>query len=103
MWLVKKTDRSPPQQLGLMNVVPEKKIVEWASYRHSGFMFDDPFYRTRVTSQYVTYDDLSETMTKLNSRLKSDPLPGNVYHLYTNRLLLNKSPFPFKQEFHQTQ
>lgn len=82
MWLVKKTDGTPPQQLGLMNVVPDKKIIEWASYRHRAFMLDDPFYRSHVVSRhFVTYDDFTETIVKLNSRLKANPLPGTILNV----------------------
>ena len=86
MWLVKKTTPGPPQQLGLLNVVPEKKVIEYTtSSRH--FMFDDPYYHTMRTRSYVTYDGLKETMAKLNSRLKTDPIPGKNINTYSLRLM----------------
>ncbi|XP_076092473.1 uncharacterized protein LOC143063912 [Mytilus galloprovincialis] len=84
MWLVKKTGQGPQQQLGLMNVVPEKKIIEWQSVRSGGlFMMEDPIYRNTITrtQSFVTYDGLMETIAKLNSKLKSNPLPGTVLNV----------------------
>lgn len=84
MWLVKKTGQGPQQQLGLMNVVPEKKIIEMQSVRSGGlFMMEDPIYRNTITrtQSFVTYDGLMETIAKLNSKLKSNPLPGMIKEL----------------------
>lgn len=83
MWLVKKTSPSPSQQLGLMNVVPDKRVIEYSSHVNSRrhFMFDDPYFRTTRMHSYVTYDGLKETIAKLNSKLKTNPIPGTILNV----------------------
>ena len=79
MWVIKKPEGSPPQQLGLFNVVPEKKVVDRKTIRQNPMMYEDPYFRMAGNHNVVTYDGFKETIYKLNFKLKVYPIPGNSF------------------------
>ncbi|XP_046561246.1 uncharacterized protein LOC124270253 [Haliotis rubra] len=86
MWLTRKQNNSPPQQLGLKNVVPATKEVEIQAYQY-GNMFHNPqmhyWAHRRATDVITTFEGLSSTIDTLNEDLKKSPLQGSVINIET--------------------
>ncbi|XP_033760856.1 LOW QUALITY PROTEIN: uncharacterized protein LOC117342736 [Pecten maximus] len=110
LWLTKKTNPSEPvQQLGLMNVVPQKVAVVPTHMGYgpqinmnNGIQINIGRRRRRtgyvtisdaemlnnmvIPSMNVSFEGLQTTLNKLNEDLKSRPLPGTVLNVETTTM-----------------
>ncbi|KAK3608945.1 hypothetical protein CHS0354_039191 [Potamilus streckersoni] len=91
MWLTKKPDpKSPPQQLGILNVVPDKESIRlpanpvgfgpYGFFQYRG-MFIHPMQM--AMGLHFTFAGLKETIEKLNQMLEQDPIPGTILNVET--------------------
>lgn len=79
MWLTRKQNNSPPQQLGLQNVVPATKEVEIQAYQYHDMYHNPQMYylaQRRMTDVITTFEGLASTIDTLNEDLKKSPLQG---------------------------
>ncbi|KAL3870867.1 hypothetical protein ACJMK2_038899 [Sinanodonta woodiana] len=91
MWLTKKADpNSPPQQLGIVHVVPDKERIPlpanlvgmgpYGFFQYRG-MFIHPMQM--AMGLHFTFAGLKETIDKLNHMLEQDPVPGTIVNVET--------------------
>ncbi|XP_071096572.1 uncharacterized protein [Haliotis cracherodii] len=86
MWLTRKQNNSPPQQLGLQNVVPATKEVEIQAYQYHDMCHNPQMYylaQRRGTDVITTFEGLASTIDTLNEDLKKSPLQGSVLNIET--------------------
>ncbi|XP_050411964.1 uncharacterized protein LOC126826892 isoform X1 [Patella vulgata] len=97
LWLTKNKDSDcAVQQLGVYNVVPEKKEIP-VSYR-AGFMgggmaIGGSFVMAPGTigranlrlQSIITYEGLAKTLERINNKFKVTPLPGSILSIETRK------------------
>ncbi|KAK3088229.1 hypothetical protein FSP39_016398 [Pinctada imbricata] len=98
LWLIKKEESGPPQQLGLMNVVPRVKSVEIPHIgmpygKRGAFRNGVPIFLSLnyphfygnmamgMMRMFETFEGLEETIKRLNEDLEKYPIQGSVLNI----------------------
>ncbi|KAL4219016.1 hypothetical protein ACF0H5_021600 [Mactra antiquata] len=89
LWLTRRPNPGTPQQLGIKHIVPDKVTIELPTrgyYRRGRMIVNGNVTMLGGMHTYQTFEGLSETMKKLNSRLAADPLPGSILTIETDSI-----------------
>lgn len=89
LWLTKNPHPgSPPQQLAIKNIVPEKYQLPVNLYNRRGMiiMQGNMAMAGGFASAMFSFKGLNETLTKINKDLEASPLPGTILSIETAKL-----------------
>ncbi|XP_045181889.2 uncharacterized protein LOC123540686 [Mercenaria mercenaria] len=102
LWLTRDPNpKGPPQQIGLRNIVPHKMTVEVPSrgyYRAGKVTIEGVDYKMtnmHGLNMFNTFENLGDTVKRLQENLANDPIPGTILTIETDRI---KSYEQFKSD-----
>ncbi|XP_053380425.1 uncharacterized protein LOC123540761 isoform X2 [Mercenaria mercenaria] len=90
LWLTKRSNPGPPQQLGIKTVVPEKVTIEVPvnRYRHGRgrIIIAGEVVQHLHTYTITTFEGFEDTMKRLRGKLAEDPIQGEVLTIDTDNV-----------------
>ncbi|XP_053381687.1 uncharacterized protein LOC128549190 [Mercenaria mercenaria] len=90
LWLTKRSNPGPPQQLGIKTVVPEKVTIEVPvnRYRHGRgrIIIAGEVVQHLHTYTITTFEGFEDTMKRLQGKLAGDPIQGEVLTIETDNV-----------------
>ncbi|XP_059146497.1 uncharacterized protein LOC131934377 [Physella acuta] len=82
VWLIKKQDlESPVQQLGYITVLPEHSSGDLTTYLNS--LATSAANKQLVDLMIPSFDNIKQTLEKINRHLLSKPIPGQILNMET--------------------
>ncbi|RUS71014.1 hypothetical protein EGW08_021226 [Elysia chlorotica] len=85
LWLTQQ-QKLVPVQIGLVNVTPRSKEVQYSSYHRAGFIGLRHYMSNRRIHTLRTYEGLRQTLAEFNTLVQGKPLPGTILNVETATL-----------------
>ncbi|GFR85497.1 hypothetical protein ElyMa_004175200 [Elysia marginata] len=87
MWLTQRaSDQKTTQEIGLVNISPPEKEVEYTSYHRAGFIGLRHYMTACRVHTLKTYEGLRKSIEEFNAKVKANPIPGSVLNVETATL-----------------
>ncbi|KAK3791451.1 hypothetical protein RRG08_046603 [Elysia crispata] len=87
LWLTQRLDQhQTTQEIGLFNITPQTKEVQYTRYCRAGFIGLSHYMSTCRIHTLVTYEGLRKSIDDFNSKVKANPLPGSILNVETATL-----------------
>lgn len=86
MWLTQRPANQIPQEIGLINISPPQKEVQYTSFHRAGFLGLRHYMSACRVHTLLTYEGLRKSIEEFNSKVKANPIPGSILNVETATL-----------------